>query len=528
MSTNVLQLEGDPADGAYHPIYPYYVLTAYCFVGVLSFVDRQIIATLAEPIKRDMQLSDASLGFLFGTAFSVFYAMMGIPLARIGDMSNRRNLIATGVGIWSAATALSSFARSFAYLAACRSAVGAAEASASPSIYSTLYDYFPPRVRTTIIGVYSASIYIGQGLGLFLGGAIVQHWAAAYPDVADAPLGLRGWQTAFLTVGAPGLMMAVWIATLREPRRAGVSLPARQAFREAAFALGAFVPGISLLLLGRIDARPVTVIRNVAAFALILAVAVALAASTRSWAQWMIVGAATYGAFTWTQFLARDHPVCHAMIFRSITMRSTIVANAAANFTVMSIAFWSIPFYLRFWSLPVSEVGAIVGGAITSMGIAGVVTGGLLSDQLRRWTPAGKLIIVLVSLLGSIVTSLLLLGAPVLRLSFVGCYMLFFFSSLGIGPCIATLNDLVLPENRATSSSFAFLVTYLFAGACGLYAVGFISDLFLAHGMSSGASLRLSLISALIVPLVGTVFAFVAIIHIGRDEAEVLDIIKNR
>src|SRR3546814_10069615 len=95
--------------------------------------------------------------------------------------------------------------------------VGIGEATASPTAYSLISDYFPKRQRATAIAIYSSGLYIGGGVSLFIGAKIVEYWNAAYP--ADGPLGLVGWQAAFLAVGLPGVMVAIWVATLREPVR---------------------------------------------------------------------------------------------------------------------------------------------------------------------------------------------------------------------------------------------------------------------------------------------------------------------
>lgn len=198
--------------------YARYVLTVLIGVYVLNFLDRQIPSILAERIKADLGVTDAQMGYLYGTAFAIFYALFGIPLGRLADVWDRRKLISLGLGFWSLMTALSGFARSFPQLALARVGVGVGEASATPAAYSLLSDYFPRERRATVLALYSSGIYIGSGLGLFLGGLIVNRWDRAFAG-GGAPLGLVGWQAAFLAVGLPGLALAFWAASLREPRR---------------------------------------------------------------------------------------------------------------------------------------------------------------------------------------------------------------------------------------------------------------------------------------------------------------------
>lgn len=185
--------------------YAYYVLSILFVVYIFNFIDRQILAILLEPIKKDLQISDTALGFLTGFAFAVFYTFAGLPLARLADRWVRRSLIAISLATWSVMTALSGLSRGFTDLALARIGVGIGEAGASPSAHSILSDYFPPEKRATVIAFYASGIYVGVGLGYWLGG-----W------INDA----YGWRMAFFVVGLPGLLMALLVRfTVREPVR---------------------------------------------------------------------------------------------------------------------------------------------------------------------------------------------------------------------------------------------------------------------------------------------------------------------
>src|SRR5947209_9361599 len=122
--------------------YPRYVLGVLVVVYVLNFLDRQILSILAERIKADLGATDAQMGFLYGTAFAVFFAVFGIPLGRLADVWDRRRLISIGLSFWSAMTAISGLAQGFGQLAAARIGVGVGEASASPAAFSMLSDSF--------------------------------------------------------------------------------------------------------------------------------------------------------------------------------------------------------------------------------------------------------------------------------------------------------------------------------------------------------------------------------------------------
>jgi MFS family permease len=186
-------------------LYSYYVLTILFVVYIFNFIDRQILAILLEPIKKDLKISDTALGFLTGFAFAVFYTFAGLPLAQLADQWVRRSLIALSLAAWSVMTVLSGFAHGFPALALARIGVGIGEAGASPSAHSLLSDYFPPRQRATVLAIYASGIYVGVGLGYWIGG-----W------INDA----YGWRMAFVVVGAPGLLMALLVRfTIREPMR---------------------------------------------------------------------------------------------------------------------------------------------------------------------------------------------------------------------------------------------------------------------------------------------------------------------
>ena len=185
--------------------YRRYVIAILFVVSVVNYIDRQILAILLPPIKAELDLSDTQLGFLTGIAFAVLYALAGIPIARIADHWNRKNVISIAIAVWSAMTALSGFAQSFAQLALARVGVGFGEAGGSPPAYSLISDYFPPERRATALSIYTLGIPVGVLIGFLAGGWINEFF---------------GWRTAFFVVGVPGLLLAFIVySTLREPTR---------------------------------------------------------------------------------------------------------------------------------------------------------------------------------------------------------------------------------------------------------------------------------------------------------------------
>jgi len=182
-----------------------YSLFMLTLVYAFNFVDRQILVILQESIKNDMGLSDAQLGLLSGFSFAVVYVIAGLPIAYWADRSNRRNIIAAALTVWSGMTALSGLAQNYSQLLLARIGVGIGEAGGSPPAHSMISDYYPPEKRGTALAIYSTGVHIGVVLGFIVGGFISQ----AY-----------GWRVAFMAVGIPGVLFAlVFFLTVKEPRR---------------------------------------------------------------------------------------------------------------------------------------------------------------------------------------------------------------------------------------------------------------------------------------------------------------------
>jgi predicted MFS family arabinose efflux permease len=182
-----------------------YGLLMLTLVYAFNFIDRQILVILQEPIKQEMGLSDAQLGLLSGFSFALVYITAGIPIAYWADRSNRRNIIAGSLAIWSGMTALSGLAQNYTQLLLARIGVGIGEAGGSPPAHSMISDYYPPAQRATALAIYSTGIYLGVAAGYLFGGVISE---------------VYGWRIAFMVAGIPGILLAVLLVlTVREPVR---------------------------------------------------------------------------------------------------------------------------------------------------------------------------------------------------------------------------------------------------------------------------------------------------------------------
>lgn len=196
---------------------------------VLSFVDRQILNLLVEPIRRDLAINDTQMSLLMGLSFALFYTVCGIPLGRVADTRSRRGLIAVGILFWSAATAACGMAKMYWQFLLCRIGVGVGEAALSPAAYSLIADSFPAERRATAISVYSMGVYLGSGLAFLVGGLVIQ-FASAQGGVTLPVLGeVRPWQLIFLILGVAGVFFTLLMLAIKEPVRrgagAGVAVP---------------------------------------------------------------------------------------------------------------------------------------------------------------------------------------------------------------------------------------------------------------------------------------------------------------
>jgi len=193
-------------------------------VYILSFVDRQMVNLLVEPIRADLAVSDTQISLLQGFAFAVFYTFMGLPIAWLADNYRRPAIIGAGLFLWSVMTALCGVARSFSGLFLARIGVGVGEATLSPAAFSFIADAFPRDKVVRAVGLFASAQSVGGGIALIVGGAVIA--SVSQPGHASFSLPLVGvlkpWQSAFMIVGLAGLPFLALVATLRDPPRAAV------------------------------------------------------------------------------------------------------------------------------------------------------------------------------------------------------------------------------------------------------------------------------------------------------------------
>lgn len=208
--------------------YAWYVVLLCMLAYIFSFIDRQILALMIEPIKADLNLLDTQFSLLHGLAFSLFYAFMGLPLAYLADRFSRPKIIAVGIVFWSIATALCGLSKSFIQLFFSRMGVGVGEATLSPAAYSMFSDMFSKDKLGRAVAVYSSGSFVGGGIAFLVGGYVIG--LLKNMSLIEVPLlgAIKAWQMAFILVGLPGVFIGLlFVLTVRDPQRKGQRLDAQ-------------------------------------------------------------------------------------------------------------------------------------------------------------------------------------------------------------------------------------------------------------------------------------------------------------
>jgi MFS family permease len=329
------------------------------------------------------------------------------------------------------------------------------------------------------------------------------------------PLGLHGWQVAFLAVGLPGLLLALWVATLREPLRGqseGRGEVAQHARPFAAFLieLRAVLPPFTLLHLGLVGGAN-AVARNLAAAVAIALGAAGLISALGTPAQWIALGIGAYASVSWAQALALRDRAAYAAILHTPTLRYAAVGFALLAFTGYGIGFWVPPYFVRVRGIGEAQVGLILGGGAAVAGWLGVTVGGVWADRWRQNNPVARLYVGIAAALLPLPLVIGLLTTDSIALAFALAVVANVGTSMWIGPGASTVQDLIAPHLRATASAAYLLVVTFIGLALGPYTIGRLSV-----GLGD---LRSAMLVALVVNPVAVVMLLLAARHLPADEA---------
>jgi MFS family permease len=513
-----------------------YALLLVALMNAISLLDRQVLAILAPAIKADLKVGDAEMGLLYGTVFALFYALFSLPLGRLADGWTRSKLLALAIAFWSAATALGGFASGFAMLALSRLGVGVGEAASQPAGTSLIYDYWPKHRRGFVMAILASAIALGLGGSLVLGGVAAAGWQAAYTP-GTAPLGLSGWQFAFLMAAVPGFVLALFMWFLREPERGvmdGIATPPDSApFRASWDVLAAVVPGFNWLALARKRAAPRFWRVNFAALALIALAMTGLVTLCSAYSprpllnfgvvaisphvlQWGVIGFGLYVIVNLLQNMAVSDAQAFRVITRSPTLMMVMLVGALQSVLNYGMMSFNPTFLMKYYGLSMKDTALQFGLVSASMGILGPLFWGPFSDWLQQRFPG----------VGRAWVGLFCMGlSPVLSFwvywagdpaSFYWRFVAYSVVLTGwLPPLYAIMYEQVLPRMRGITSSVYLLVSTILGLGIGPYVVGVLSD--------ATGNLRVSMLTINVVAIPIVVLMLIVSRRAQRDEAALME-----
>lgn len=470
---------------------------------MLNYLDRNVIFALFEPIKRDLLLTDTQLGWL-GSAYILVFSVAALPLGVMSDLRSRKHVIAGGVAVWSAFTALGGLVRSFWQLFICRAAVGIGEAAFGPAASSMIADYFPGKNRAVAMSILAAGIPVGGVLGLLLGA-----WLET----------IYGWRVAFMAVGLPGFLCAVLVTRLVDPTRPEAPMTFRSALDELEIGLRGFVRQfLSLIVmttLGLVAAWIMTIRYGADSKAdvAVLAGAVGIGLSLTIWRWVRLLRSNRRNETPFTPELESavdDLVAAGQQVLATPTLVYVFIAGAAISFGMNGIVGWGPTFMTRTFDLTSSEGAILLGKWGLLAGTLGALAGGLIADGLGRYTNRARVWTVGLGLMTGGPLALYLMTVRDLD-TFVPIFALAFFClSWYNGPMAAVIFDVVPARIGATVSGAYLLFIHLAGDAIALPLVGALSDRF-------GLEKAMLLLPA--VALIGGVVMLGALRTVVRDRA---------
>ncbi len=513
----------------------WYALFLVSSAQAMSLLDRQILSILAPAIRADLKIGDAELGLLYGTVFSLFYALFSLPLGRLVDGWIRTRLLAICIAAWSFFAGLAAFATGFTLLAISRLGVGVGEGATQPAANSIIFDTFPRERRGTAMAALGIATALGLGLSMTLGGVVAHEWDLRFPG-GTGPGGFSGWQFAFLVAAAPGLILAWLIWRMREPQRGamdGIVAPEDPTpFKASAAVLGAVTPGVNWYYLWsrKAGARQWTI--NLVSLAVIVVACVFMARTLQAFSprpdtkllglsfnahelQWFVVG---FGAFVilnlFQSLKLTDRPTYNVVTSPSVLLLIVVAGlQTSINYGVMG---FTPSFLNRAYGLSLAETGVQFGLLSAVLGMIGPIVAGPVSDWLTaRMGGRGRVWLTIFSLGVSPFFGIWTFSADnpadfYLRFTFYSLIL-----TLWLPPLYSLLYDIVLPRMRGMTSSLFIIITTMLGLGMGPYFVGIVSD---KTGDLGRAIMSINVVGPAIV-----VILFVILLRINRDENQVLD-----
>jgi MFS family permease len=460
-----------PQPGSLSTRYSVYALTLLTLINVVNYLERSAIFALFEPIKRDLQLTDAHLGWL-GTAYVLVFSLAALPVGVLSDLRSRTVMTAFGVSLWSAATSLGGLVRSFGQLLISRAAVGLGGAAANASSTALVADYFTGMRRALAMSIFTAGLALGGVLGILAAGQLEA---------------LYGWRVAFMALGLPGFGLALLAARLRDPLRGDRVPSILMQLRGLGLGTQALIRSCLPLLiglgLGAIAAygadRHFGATSDLDAAVFSVGAGGGLALNILKWVRQAARHEGTGEHLAEGLETAFGELVAAVRIVLSTpTLVYVFIGGAMISFGMNGIVGWAPVFMTRELGLTVADAALLLGKWGLISGIAGTLAGGFLADWLQLRYAGAR---VLISSVGFLVGSPLAIWLLLIRdlTLFVPVFTIaFFFLTWYNGPLTSVLFD-VVPQRISTTVAGAYLLFIHLAGdAIALPLVGTLSDRF--------------------------------------------------
>ncbi|GBD32038.1 putative L-galactonate transporter [bacterium HR33] len=493
-------MSADPRIAAQVPgFYAWYALALLTLINAVNFIDRNIIFALFEPIKDELDLSDAQLGWL-GSAYIIVFSVAAIPLGILSDLKSRRAVIASGVTLWAVFTGMAGLARHYWQLLFCRSMVGVGEAAYSPAAQSLLADYFPQRGRALALGIFWSGLAVGGVAGIWLGGELAH---------------LYGWRAAFLAVGLPGLLLAMLASRLRDPTR-----------RIRPFSLGDAIRRFELTVWHLLVALwPLWVMGG-------LGLAAAYLLDRSGWVgpdvEGAVLGAAVALGVVATAargiraILAHRHDELRPatlstlddfveaakVVMKTPTLVWVFLGGALISFAMNGLVGWSPSYMQRELGLPPQVAGRTIGAWGLAAGLLGVVFGGKLGDKLAERWDSGRVIAGCAGFLAGGPLCIWLLSVRDLEAFIPLFFVTLFLFTWYHGPVSATIFDVVPARVGASVMGAYVFFTHMAGDAIAYPLIGAFSDRF---------GIRIAMLVLPVVGLIGGAVFLMAARTVARD-----------
>jgi sugar phosphate permease len=480
-----------------------WALALLAFINLLNYLDRNIIFALFEPIKRELALNDTQLGWL-GAAYILVFSVAALPFGVIGDLKNRKTVIAAGTALFSAFTSLGGLVRGFTQLFVCRAAVGIGEAAYAPASTSMIADYFPGRHRALAMGVLNAGIPVGGVLGILVGGYLG---------------GVYGWRVALMTVGIPGFACAALVMRLVDPTRRERPQDILGMARKLGLGALGFVhqllPVLALTGIGLVVAFVLTKRFGTESPSdtIVLAVAIGLGVVLTIWRWVRLLRTDRRDETPFTPELEdamEDLIRAGRTVLRTPTLVFIFLSGAMISFGTNGLVGWGPSFMTRKFGLTTAAAAELLGTWGLVAGVVGTLAGGLIADWLRRWTDTGRVITIAAGFIIGGPLAIWVLTLHDLRVFVPGFVVAFFFLSWYNGPMAAVIFDVVPARIGSTVVGAYLLFIHLAGDAVAFPLIGSLSDRF---------TLERAVILLPIVALGGGVVALGALPTITRDMA---------